>query len=74
MDPELRFRDIATGWPGGVNDDYVLRSSRSYKSAEEEKRLNMGKKILSDVTMLREYIIGDIGSHPFYMAYHSLLR
>ncbi|KAL5066736.1 hypothetical protein RYX36_017623 [Vicia faba] len=61
VDPDLRFRDIVTGWPGSVSDDHVLRSSSFYKLTEEGKRLNGGKKNLSDGTMLREYIVGDRG-------------
>ncbi|GAU12174.1 hypothetical protein TSUD_01400 [Trifolium subterraneum] len=61
VDPDLRFRDIVTGWPGSMSDDHVLRSSTFFKLTEEGKRLNGGKKILPDETVLREYIVGDIG-------------
>ncbi|CAJ2631031.1 unnamed protein product [Trifolium pratense] len=61
VDPDLRFRDIVTGWPGSVSDDHVLRSSTFFKLTEEGKRLNGGNKILPDETVLREYIVGDTG-------------
>ncbi|XP_057732894.1 protein ALP1-like [Arachis stenosperma] len=60
VDPNLRFRDIVTGWPGSLSDDHMLRSSAFFKIAEEGKRLN-GKKKMLEGTMLREYIIGDTG-------------
>ena len=61
VDPNLRFRDVVTGWPGSLSDDHVLRSSAFYKLAEEGKRLNGNKKALPEGTMLREYIVGDTG-------------
>lgn len=61
VDPDMRFRDIVTGWPGSVSDDHVLRSSAFFNLTEEGKKLNGGKKILPDETMLREYIVGDTG-------------
>lgn len=61
VDPDLRFRDIVTGWPGSLSDDIVFKSSAFFKLAEEGKRLNGGKKILQQGTVLREYIIGDTG-------------
>ncbi|KAL5554788.1 hypothetical protein UlMin_042189 [Ulmus minor] len=61
VDPEMRFLDIITGWPGSLNDTTVLRSSGFFKLSEEGKRLN-GKNIsLSEGTELREYIVGDCG-------------
>lgn len=61
VDPELRFRDIVTGWPGSLSDDDILRSSNFFKLAEEGKRLVGGKKMLTEETVLREYIVGDTG-------------
>ncbi|XP_061372266.1 protein ALP1-like [Gastrolobium bilobum] len=61
VDPDLRFRDIVTGWPGSVSDDHVLRSSAFFKLVEEGKRLNGGKKIHPDGTVLRDYVVGDTG-------------
>lgn len=61
VDPDLRFRDIVTGWPGSLSDDHVLRSSAFFKLVEEGKRLNGGKKVLPEGTALREYIVGDTG-------------
>ncbi|KAJ1436380.1 Harbinger transposase-derived nuclease domain [Sesbania bispinosa] len=61
VDPNLRFCDIVTGWPGSLSDEHVLRSSSFFKLAEEGKRLNGVEKILPEGTVLREYIIGDTG-------------
>lgn len=61
VDPEMRFRDIITGWPGSLSESSVLQNSGFFKLSQEGKRLN-GKKIeLSEGTYLREYIVGDAG-------------
>ncbi|XP_043698823.1 protein ALP1-like [Telopea speciosissima] len=61
VDPEMRFRDIVTGWPGSMSDSLVLRSSGFFNLCEKGKRLN-GKQIeLSKGSEVREYIIGDAG-------------
>ncbi|XP_042485840.1 protein ALP1-like [Macadamia integrifolia] len=61
VDPEMRFRDIVTGWPGSMSDSLVLRSSGFFKLCEKGQRLN-GKQIeLSKGSEVREYIIGDAG-------------
>ncbi|XP_042953935.1 protein ALP1-like isoform X2 [Carya illinoinensis] len=61
VDPEMRFRDIITGWPGSLSDALVLRSSGFFRLSEEGKRLN-GKKVeLSQGIELGEYIVGDAG-------------
>lgn len=61
VDPDMRFRDIITGWPGSLSDDLVLRSSGFIKLSEEGKRLNGKKMELTQGLELREYIIGDAG-------------
>ncbi|PSR93081.1 Nuclease [Actinidia chinensis var. chinensis] len=59
VDPEMRFLDIVTGWPGSMSHSLVLKSSSFFRLCEEGERLN-GKKIkLLGETELREYIIGD---------------
>lgn len=61
VDPEMRFLDIVTGWPGSLSDSLMLRNSSFFKLCEEGKRLN-GKTIkLQEKTELREYIAGDVG-------------
>ncbi|OMO91317.1 Harbinger transposase-derived nuclease [Corchorus olitorius] len=61
VDPEMRFRDIVTGWPGKLEDWLVFQSSNFYKLCNKGERLN-GKKIeLPEETEIREYIIGDLG-------------
>ncbi|OWM70082.1 hypothetical protein CDL15_Pgr025932 [Punica granatum] len=61
VDPDLRFRDIITGWPGKLSDATILKSSGFYGLAEEGKRLNGKKASLFEGTELREYIVGDSG-------------
>ncbi|GAB4824364.1 hypothetical protein Ancab_040293 [Ancistrocladus abbreviatus] len=61
VDPDMRFRDVVTGWPGQMSDSMVLQSSNFFKLCEKGKRLN-GKKIeLSKGTEVGEYVIGDLG-------------
>ncbi|CAL1410602.1 unnamed protein product [Linum trigynum] len=57
VDPEMRFLDIVTGWPGKMDDWAVFQNSTFQKLCENGERLN-GKKGSSDI---REYIIGDSG-------------
>ncbi|XP_010253295.1 PREDICTED: putative nuclease HARBI1 [Nelumbo nucifera] len=61
VDPEMRFRDIVTGWPGSLNDSIVLQNSGFFKLCEKGKRLNGKKMKLSEGSEVREYIIGDVG-------------
>ncbi|XP_077216281.1 PIF / Ping-Pong family of plant transposase [Tasmannia lanceolata] len=61
VDPDMRFRDIVTGWPGSMNDDMVLKNSGFFKLCEKGKRLNGNKIELSEGLEVREYIIGDSG-------------
>lgn len=61
VDPDLRFLDIVTGWPGMMNDSSVLYSSNFFKLCQKGEKMN-GKKIsLANDTEVREYIIGDSG-------------
>ncbi|KAH9624376.1 hypothetical protein KSS87_011888, partial [Heliosperma pusillum] len=61
VDPDMRFRDIVTGWPGKLSDLGVLKSSTLFNLCEKGKRLN-GKNInLSEKFETREYIVGDSG-------------
>ncbi|KAL3625894.1 hypothetical protein CASFOL_030423 [Castilleja foliolosa] len=50
VDPDLRFRDIVTGWPGKMNDASVLQSSNLFKLCQKGERLTGP-----------EYVIGDSG-------------
>lgn len=61
VDPDMRFRDIVTGWPGNMNDSAVLRNSGLFKLCENGSRLNGKKIMLSEGSEVREYIIGDAG-------------
>ncbi|XP_010905715.1 protein ALP1-like isoform X1 [Elaeis guineensis] len=59
VDPEMRFRDIVTGWPGSMNELLVLHNSGFFKLCEKGARLNGKKMELSEGSEVREYIIGD---------------
>ncbi|KAI8014855.1 Protein ALP1-like [Camellia lanceoleosa] len=61
VDPDMRFRDIVTGWPGKMNDFDVLQSSTFFKLCEKGERLKGNTMKLSDRTELNEYIVGDSG-------------
>ncbi|CAL5334242.1 unnamed protein product [Camellia sinensis] len=61
VDPDMRFRDIVTGWPGKMNDFDVLQSSTFFKLCEKGERLKGYTMKLSDRTELNEYIVGDSG-------------
>ncbi|GMG98233.1 hypothetical protein Nepgr_000073 [Nepenthes gracilis] len=61
VDPDMKFRDVVTGWPGKMNDSLVLQSSNFFKLCEKGKRLNGDKIELPDGSEVREYIVGDSG-------------
>lgn len=61
VDPDLRFRNIVTGWPGKMNDSSVLQSSNFFKLCQKGEMLNGNKIHLSEEIELTEYIIGDSG-------------
>ncbi|XP_016745044.1 protein ALP1-like [Gossypium hirsutum] len=61
VDPEMRFRDIVTGWPGKIKDWLVFQSSNFYKLCDKGDRLNGEKLELPEGSEIREYIIGDLG-------------
>jgi hypothetical protein len=39
VDPDMRFRDIVSGWPGSLDDSCILRTSGFYKVCEKGTRL-----------------------------------
>ncbi|KAJ8434291.1 hypothetical protein Cgig2_009266 [Carnegiea gigantea] len=61
VDPDMRFRDIVTGWPGNLSDSLVLKTSNFFKLCEKGKRLNGKAIILPEGSEIREYIVGDVG-------------
>lgn len=63
VDPDMRFRDIVTGWPGKMKDSMVFQSSNFCKLCDTGERLNGEKLKLSEGSEIREYIIGD-SSYP----------
>lgn len=61
VDPDMRFRDIVTGWPGKMKDWSVFESSDFYKLCDKGERLNGKKLQLHEGSEVGEYIIGDLG-------------
>uniref|UniRef100_A0A0A9DCY7 DDE Tnp4 domain-containing protein n=1 Tax=Arundo donax TaxID=35708 RepID=A0A0A9DCY7_ARUDO len=61
VDPNTRFTDIVTGWPGSMKESSILHSSGLFKLCEKGERLNGSKLKLSDGSEIGEYIIGDTG-------------
>ncbi|KAL9235280.1 hypothetical protein vseg_010053 [Gypsophila vaccaria] len=61
VDPDMRFRDIVTGWPGKLSDSCVLKSSNFSKLCEKGTRLNGKSIVLPEGSEIREYIVGDSG-------------
>lgn len=61
VDPDMRFRDLITGWPGKMKDSLVFENSNFYKLCQMGERLNGKKLRLPDGSEIREYIIGDSG-------------
>ncbi|CAM8909967.1 unnamed protein product [Rhodiola kirilowii] len=61
VDPDMRFRDIVTGFPGKMTDYSVLQQSGIFNLCGERKIIN-GKNIqLNETNEIREYLIGDSG-------------
>ncbi|GLJ06430.1 hypothetical protein SUGI_0039060 [Cryptomeria japonica] len=61
VDPDMKFRDILTGWPGSLNDYRLLKNSCFFRLCESGKRLNGRVKDLAQELQIREYVIGDTG-------------
>lgn len=61
VDHEMRFIDIVTGWPGGMNVSRLLKFSGFFKLCEAGQRLNGNVRISSEEVELREYIVGGVG-------------
>ncbi|XP_044981066.1 protein ALP1-like [Hordeum vulgare subsp. vulgare] len=61
IDPDMRFTDIVTGWPGSMKESSILHSSGLFRLCENGVRLNGGKLMVSDGSEVGEYVIGDAG-------------
>ncbi|KAK9055392.1 hypothetical protein SSX86_026475 [Deinandra increscens subsp. villosa] len=61
VDPDMRFRDIVTGYPGKMDDASVLQKSNFFDLSEKGDRLNGKKLKLPGGTEMQEYIVGDSG-------------
>ncbi|PKA48537.1 hypothetical protein AXF42_Ash017436 [Apostasia shenzhenica] len=59
VDPNMRFRDIVTGWPGSMSEFSVLRSSGFFKLCEKGARLKRKKMTELGGPEIGEYIVGD---------------
>lgn len=60
VDCEMRFLDIVTGWPGGMNISRLLKFSGFYKRCQGGERLNGNAKLVSEGVEIREFIVGGI--------------
>lgn len=58
VDPEMRFRDIVTGWPGSMTEFAILHDSGFFKLCDKGMRLNERME-LKHGSEIGEYIIGD---------------
>lgn len=65
VDPNMRFRDVVSGWPGSLNDSCILRTSGFYRLCEKGARLDGQMKLPGESaeSVVREYIVGD-ASYP----------
>ncbi|KAI9181355.1 hypothetical protein LWI28_014211 [Acer negundo] len=61
VDHEMRFIDIVTGWPGGMDVSRLLNFSGFLKLCEAGQRLNGNMRTLAEGVKLREYIVGGAG-------------
>ncbi|EYU36255.1 hypothetical protein MIMGU_mgv1a021222mg [Erythranthe guttata] len=59
VDPDLRFRDIVTGWPGKMTDSSVLENSTFFQLCQNGERLKKSEQ--DEEEKITEYIIGDYG-------------
>jgi hypothetical protein len=59
VDPDMKFRDIVTGWPGQMKDSLIFSSSNFNKLCDKGERLNGKVLKFSEGSEIREYIIGD---------------
>lgn len=63
VDPDMRFRDVVSGWPGSMDDSCILRTSGFYRLCEKGGRLDGQMELPGQPagSVVREYIIGDTG-------------
>jgi hypothetical protein len=61
VDPDRRFMDIVTGWPGSMKESRILHSSGLFQLCEKGERLSGSTLKLSDGSEIGEYLIGDAG-------------
>ncbi|XP_045805092.1 protein ALP1-like [Trifolium pratense] len=61
VDPDMKFRDIVTGWPGKMEDWSIFSCSNFNKLCNKGERLDGKVLKFSEESEIREYIIGDSG-------------
>ncbi|KAK2648396.1 hypothetical protein Ddye_015885 [Dipteronia dyeriana] len=61
VDHEMRFIDIGTGWPGGMDVSRLLKFSGFFNLCKAGQRLNGNMRTLAEEVKLREYIVGGAG-------------
>ncbi|WVZ68250.1 hypothetical protein U9M48_017210 [Paspalum notatum var. saurae] len=61
VDPDMRFRDVVSGWPGSLDDSCILRTSGFYRLCQKGSRLAAQMELPGELpeSMIREYIVGD---------------
>ncbi|XP_066315348.1 protein ALP1-like [Miscanthus floridulus] len=61
VDPDMRFRDVVSGWPGILDDLCILRTSGFYRLCQKGSRLAGQMELPGESagSMVREYIVGD---------------
>ncbi|XP_048493755.2 protein ALP1-like [Beta vulgaris subsp. vulgaris] len=69
VDPDMRLRDIVTGWPGKLSDSLVLKTSNFFKVCEKGNGLNGKPVFLSE-----EYSKSKLAKYcESKMDYHALI-
>ncbi|CAL4953753.1 unnamed protein product [Urochloa decumbens] len=61
VDPDMRFRDVVSGWPGSLDDSCILRTSGFFRLCQKGSRLARQMELPGEPagSMVREYIVGD---------------
>lgn len=61
VDPDMRFRDVVTGYPGKMDDASVLQKSNFFDLSKKGERLSGKKLKLPEGTEIQEYLVGHSG-------------
>lgn len=63
VDPDLRFRDVVSGWPGSLDNSCILRTSGFYRLCQKGARLDGKMELPGESSVVGEYIVGN-ASYP----------